>query len=118
MDFIVHEGLLRAPIGNGYLMSDQLHHLLRLSVRPFLSLRVLPISAGAHAGQTGPFQLLDFREFTSAVRRADEHYDMYLEEPEEVLTYRNIVTRLAAVSLDADQSRNVITEAVATPWTD
>jgi transcriptional regulator with XRE-family HTH domain len=38
-DFIVHEGLLRAPVGNRDVMSDQLHYLLRLSVRPFLTLR-------------------------------------------------------------------------------
>jgi transcriptional regulator with XRE-family HTH domain len=109
-DFVVHEGLLLAPVGGRDVMSDQLHHLLRVSVRPFLTLRILPISAGAHAGQSGPFQLLDFSGFAPVVHRADEHHDVYVEEPDEVLTYRNIFTRLSAVSLDADQSRTMITE--------
>jgi transcriptional regulator with XRE-family HTH domain len=115
-DYVIHEWLLRAPVGNRDIMSDQLHHLLRLSVRPFLTLRILPISAGAHAGQTGPFQLLDFSGFAPVVRRADEHFDMYMEEPEEVLTYRNIITRLTSTALDADQSRILITEVVTTLW--
>jgi hypothetical protein len=110
LEFIVHEGLLRASVGGQGVMSEQLHHLLRLSVRPFLTLRVLPASAGAHAGQAGPFRLLDFYGFASVVHHADEHYDTYLEEPEEVLTYRDIVARLTSVSLDADQSRTMITE--------
>jgi hypothetical protein len=95
-------------------MSDQLHHLLRLSVRPFLTLRVLPISAGAHAGQGGPFQLLDFSDFAPVVHRADEHHDTYVEEPEEVLAYRDIITRLTSVSLDPDQSRTMIAEVITT----
>jgi transcriptional regulator with XRE-family HTH domain len=109
-DFVIHEWLLRTPVGNRGILSDQLHHLLRLSVRPFLTLRILPISAGPHAGQSGPFQLLDFRGYAPVVHHADEHNDMYKEEPEEVLTYRNIITQLSAVSLDADESRTMITE--------
>jgi transcriptional regulator with XRE-family HTH domain len=115
-DFIVHEWLLRAPVGDRDVMSDQLHHLLRLSVRPFLTLRILPASAGAHAGQTGPFQLLDFTGFAPVVHHADEHHDTYMEEPEEVLTYRNIITRLTSASLDANQSRTLITEVITTLW--
>jgi transcriptional regulator with XRE-family HTH domain len=111
-DFVLHEWLLRAPVGNRDVRCEQLHHLLRLSVLPFLTLRILPSSAGAHAGQSGPFQLLDFHGFAPVVHRADEHYDTYVEEPDEVLTYRDIITRLTSMSLDADQSRTMITDAV------
>jgi len=43
-------------------MSDQLHHLLRMSVRPYLTLRVVPAALGAHAGIAGHFTLLEFAE--------------------------------------------------------
>jgi hypothetical protein len=51
------------------------------------------------------------------VHRADEHHDTYMEEPEEVLIYRDIITRLTSVSLDADQSRTMITKVITTSWT-
>jgi transcriptional regulator with XRE-family HTH domain len=115
-EFIVHEWLLRTPVGDRDVMSDQLHHLLRLSTRPFLTLRVLPVSAGAHAAQTGSFRLLDFDGFASVVHRQDEHSDTYVEEPDEVLTCRGILARLRSTALDPDQSRALIAEVVITLW--
>jgi transcriptional regulator with XRE-family HTH domain len=55
--FYLHETLLRLPIGGPIVLSDQLHHLLRMSVRPYLTLRVVPAALGAHAGLSGPFTL-------------------------------------------------------------
>jgi transcriptional regulator with XRE-family HTH domain len=117
-DFVVHEWLLRTPTGDRGVMSQQLHHLLRLSVRPFLTLRIVPINAGAHAGQSGPFQLLDFDGFAPVVHRADKHSDMYLEEPDEVLTYRRIFAQLTSVALDVDHSRAMIDDVVTALWSD
>jgi transcriptional regulator with XRE-family HTH domain len=111
-EFIVHEGLLRVPVGGRDVMSEQLHHLLRLSVLPFLTLRILPISAGALAAQSGPFRLLDFHDFTPFAHHANEHYDMYMEERQEVMAYRRIVVRMMSVSLDEKQSRNMINELI------
>jgi hypothetical protein len=58
--------------------------------------------------------LLDFHDFRPVVHRADEHYDCYVEQPDEVQDYRDILARLAAVSLDAEQSRTLITEVITT----
>ncbi|MEJ7703887.1 MAG: helix-turn-helix transcriptional regulator [Geodermatophilaceae bacterium] len=58
--FYLHEAVLRLPIGGTTVMSDQLHHLLRMSVRAYVTLRVLPASLGAHAGLSGPFTLMEF----------------------------------------------------------
>jgi len=38
--------VLRLPVGDSMVMSEQLHHLLRMSVRPYLSLRVVPAADG------------------------------------------------------------------------
>ena len=44
--FYLHEFVLRLPIGGPVVMPDQLHHLLRMSVRPYLTLRVVPAAIG------------------------------------------------------------------------
>ena len=55
--FYVHEFALRLQVGGATVMSAQLHHLLRMSVRPYLTLRVVPASFGAHAATAGAFKL-------------------------------------------------------------
>jgi transcriptional regulator with XRE-family HTH domain len=115
-EFYLHEWLLRTPVGSRETMSDQLHHLLCMSVRPRVTLRIVPIAAGALAAQSGPFGLLEFEHYGPAVHRPDEDADVYLEEPEEILTYRDILTRLGAVALNAHQTRAAITEVATTLW--
>jgi transcriptional regulator with XRE-family HTH domain len=115
-EFYLHEWLLRTPVGSRETMSDQLHHLLCMSVRPRVTLRIVPIAAGALAAQSGPFGLLEFEHYGPAVHRPDEDADVYLEEPEEILTYRDILTRLGTVALDAHRSRAAIAEVATTLW--
>jgi transcriptional regulator with XRE-family HTH domain len=115
-EFYLHEWLLRTPVGNRETMSDQLHHLLRMSVRPRVTLRIVPIAAGAIAAQSGPFGLLEFEHYGPAVHRPEEDADAYLEEPEEILTYRDILTRLGTVALNVHRSRAAITEVITTLW--
>ncbi|MGH3792792.1 MAG: DUF5753 domain-containing protein, partial [Pseudonocardiaceae bacterium] len=40
--FYLHETVLRLQIGGPAVLADQLHHLLRMSVRPDVTLRVVP----------------------------------------------------------------------------
>jgi transcriptional regulator with XRE-family HTH domain len=115
--FFLHEWLLRTPVGGHDTMSDQLHHLLRMSVLPDVSVRIVPIVAGALPVQSGPFGFLDFIHHQPVVHRPEEDADVYIEEPDEIRVYRDIVTRLDALALDEKQSRAVIGEAATTLWT-
>lgn len=49
-------------------MAEQLSHLLRMSERRYLTLRVVPTSLGAHAAMTGAFRLLEFAGSKGFVR--------------------------------------------------
>ena len=51
--FYLHEFALRLPVGGTAVMAEQLHHLLRISMRSYLTLRVLPAALGGHAGIAG-----------------------------------------------------------------
>jgi Domain of unknown function (DUF5753) len=89
------------------------HHLLRMSVRPSLTLRVIPAALGAHAGLSGHFILMEFAEFRPVVFLDSETSTLFLEQREEVTAYQRILGALADTALDEGQSRELIA-AVAT----
>jgi len=108
--FFLHEFALRLPVGGNDTMCEQLHHLLRMSVRPNVRLRVVPAAAGVHAGIAGAFTLLRFAEFKPIVYLDSETASLFLEESVEIVAYGRILERLAADALDGEQSRGLIAE--------
>jgi hypothetical protein len=107
--FFLHEYVLRLPIGGPVVMSDQLHYLLRQSVRPNLTIRVIPAHLGAHPGLAGPFTLLEVRDFKPIVYLNNATTSLFLETPTEIDTYRTILADLEKTALDQGQSRELIT---------
>ncbi|MGQ0839297.1 helix-turn-helix domain-containing protein [Actinokineospora sp.] len=106
--FYLHEFALRMPVGGSEVMSDQLHHLLRMSVRKYLSLRIVPVAIGVHAASAGPFTLLDVADFKPVVYLDSETSCLFLEDPVEIGAYQRILDLLADTSLDEGQSRDMI----------
>jgi transcriptional regulator with XRE-family HTH domain len=106
--FFVHEFVLHTPVGGPAVMCEQLHALLRRSVRPHLSIRVVPRTAGAHAGMAGPFSLLNVRDFKRIVFLDGETASHFIESSVEVNAYRTVLGELSARSLDETRSRELI----------
>jgi transcriptional regulator with XRE-family HTH domain len=106
--FFLHEFALRLPAGSAEVMSEQLHHLLRLSVRPYLTVRIVPAAAGVHAGIAGAFKLLEFAAIKPVVYLDSETASLFLEEEPEIATYREVMRALADTALDEGQSRDLI----------
>ncbi|MGH3802704.1 MAG: helix-turn-helix domain-containing protein [Pseudonocardiaceae bacterium] len=113
--FYVHEFVLRTPVGGAAVMADQLHHLLRMSVRSYLTLRVLPASLGAHAAMTGAFRLMEFAEFKPVVYLESETSSLFLEKRDEIQAYQRILAALAETALSEGESRELIA-ALATEF--
>lgn len=57
---VLSEAALYLEIGDREIMRGQLAHLLTFESNPRINIQVLPFSAGAHAGLTGPFNLYRF----------------------------------------------------------
>jgi hypothetical protein len=108
MEFLLHEWVLRTPIGGTEVQADQLAHVLRVSARGSITLRVVPTSAGAHAGLAGSFSLLEFNEFSPVIYRAGEPVGRMTDVPHEVDAHRDILRELAARALPEDESRRLI----------
>ncbi|MBV8539571.1 MAG: hypothetical protein JO364_16045 [Pseudonocardiales bacterium] len=77
--FYVHEFVLRLRVGGAAVMSDQLHHLLRMSVRSHVTSQVVPASLGAYAAMTGAFRLMEFAESKPVIYLESETSSLFLE---------------------------------------
>ncbi|RZS40960.1 helix-turn-helix protein [Herbihabitans rhizosphaerae] len=116
--FFLHEFALRLPVGDAQTMADQLEHLLRMSARTYLTIRVVPTAIGAHAGMSGPFTLLDVIDFKQVVYLDSETSNVFLEEPVEIAAYRNILAALDRTALDEEQSRTMVATVARTQYAD
>jgi hypothetical protein len=108
--FYVHEFALRLPVGSSEVMSEQLHTLLRLGVRSYITIRVVPVSVGAHAGTAGSCRLMEFAEFKPVAYVEEETAGHFLEDPVEIASYRGIFAALANSALSEGQSRDLIAD--------
>ncbi len=106
--FYVHEFVLRTPVGGAVVMADQLHHVLRMSTRRCVTLRVVPVALGAHAAMTGAFTLMEFAEFKPVTYLESETSSLFLEKPEEITAYRRILEALSETALGEGESRELI----------
>jgi len=106
--FYLHELALRLPVGGPTVMAEQLHHLLRMSTRPYLTLRVVPAARGGHAGIAGAFKLMEFTEFKPVAYLDSQTACLFLEKPEEIAAYQRILGALARTALGEGQSTELI----------
>ncbi len=106
--FYINEFALHLSVGSQRTMSDQLHHLLRMSVRSHISIYVIPSSVGAHAGLSGSCCLMEFKGFGPVVYVEGEMAGHFLEEPADVSAYQNVLTALSTLALDQNHSKATI----------
>ncbi len=122
LDAVVNEAVLRPLVGGEAVMGEQLEHLLDITQRENVSVRIVPWSAGAHGAMgASSFSLLDFP--------ADPHTReplepplayvdtltgaMYLNKPDEVKAYHLVWEDLdKRAALDEAKSRELITAAL------
>lgn len=106
--FYIHEQALWLPVGGTEVWREQLAHLLRLSVRKYISIRIVPRSIGMHAGTCGDFRLMKFSKYPPVVYIESVRCCLFFDDKETVDTYENILKDLAGVALDEEESRAVI----------
>ncbi|MBH5335685.1 helix-turn-helix domain-containing protein [Streptomyces pactum] len=55
---VIHEAALRMVVGGSHVMRGQLTHLIRMSMKPGVTIQVLPFEVGVRAWYSTPFMLL------------------------------------------------------------
>ncbi|MPZ65636.1 MAG: helix-turn-helix domain-containing protein [Pseudonocardiaceae bacterium] len=116
--FFLHEFVLRLPVGGPDVMADQLHHLLRMAVRPYLGVRLVPAGCGAHAATAGSFTFMEFAEFRPVVYLESETSNLFLERPDETAAYKRILGSLDAIALGEGESRELIASVATELYAD
>ncbi|WP_345042783.1 DUF5753 domain-containing protein [Streptomyces sannanensis] len=110
---LIHEAGLRMRFGGRAVARAQLDHLLSMSEREHLTVRVIPFAAGAFAGSSqplyyvhGPVPQLD------TVQLDQSHGPVLLDAEAQLDKYRQVLSRLEATALGPTESRDFIHDIV------
>jgi transcriptional regulator with XRE-family HTH domain len=108
---VMDEGVLRRPVGNRNVMLGQCEHLLEMSARPNIVVRVIPASTGAHDGVNGAFIIADFADAPSVAYLETAMTGMIVEDPDQVaalnVTYAGLNTEALPRAASVDLIREV-----------
>jgi transcriptional regulator with XRE-family HTH domain len=72
--FVLDEPVIRRLVGSPAIMRGQLQHLVRMADLPNVTIRVVPFTAGLHAGMKQSFELIQFAD-------APDENIVFLESP-------------------------------------
>ena len=106
---LVDESALHRMVGGSQVMRHQLKKMADVAYNvPSVTLRVVPLQAGAHPGLDNAFTLLEFRAARPAVVYAENAIGtFYLEEPRIVHRYEEILRYLLREDCALDQKRSL-----------
>jgi transcriptional regulator with XRE-family HTH domain len=110
---VVDEGALRRPVGEPGVMRRQLAHLVGAAEQPHVTLRVVPLAAGAHAGLRGPFVILEFAEEPALVFLENHGTVLFLEEETDLAAYRLALGNILNAALAPAATVELITQIAA-----
>jgi transcriptional regulator with XRE-family HTH domain len=103
--FYIHEHALRLPVGGEEVMT--------MTVRPYLTVRIMPVAVGAHAGSAGSFTRLRYEKFEPVIFVEGGRTGLFLEDKASVTYYDAVIERLDQLALDEEESRALITSIVS-----
>ncbi|MER6557261.1 helix-turn-helix transcriptional regulator [Streptomyces sp. NPDC001027] len=107
---VLDESVLRREVGGPEVMAHQLRRLAEASLMPQVSLQVLPFTAGAHIGVTGPFVIFSFSRTSDLDVVVLDHLtsSLYLERKEDLQAYSQAFNALRAQALSPGESSDYL----------
>lgn len=108
LSVLLSESVLDIPVGGPAVMCAQLGHLLAMSERSNIVVRVVPRDAGAHEGLDGPFKIFTVREGDVGFVEAPTGGRL-VPETDEARELRSRFERIGNVALPVHSSRKLIT---------
>jgi transcriptional regulator with XRE-family HTH domain len=105
---LIGETALRQMIGGPEVVVEQLDHLVAISDRPNVEIRVVTTDTGWHPGLYGPFALLTMDGGMSVVHLENARSAVFVPDEEDVATYQDVVLELLGIALSPEQSTELI----------
>ncbi|MEU5897722.1 helix-turn-helix domain-containing protein [Streptomyces venezuelae] len=106
---VIHEAALRMQFGGPDVTKSQLQHLLDMSEREHITIKVLPFSAGSFPGSgqslfysSGKVPQLD------TVHLDQSHGPTFLDAEAQLEMYRLLLDQIESIALDVTRSRDLI----------
>ncbi|HEX5349060.1 MAG TPA: helix-turn-helix transcriptional regulator, partial [Pseudonocardiaceae bacterium] len=108
---VLSEAVLHRKVGGPDVMREQVARLREAASQPNITVQVLPFSAGAHPGMTGPFTMLWFPERSMNMVYVELRGGaVYLERPEDIDLHEAIFERLSALALNEEDTTSLLSE--------
>ncbi|MGH3623847.1 MAG: helix-turn-helix domain-containing protein [Sciscionella sp.] len=106
---VLDESVLHRPTGNPLVLANQVEHLSTVAELPNVTIQVLPLDVGVHAGVgDGTFIVLDFPPELAGdpgvVYTESSIKGSYHENPADIGRYRDIMRRVQVAALNPDDS--------------
>lgn len=111
---IIDEMALHRVIGGPEVMRGQLRRLREVAEMPVATVQVIPLTAGAHIGQDGPFTVLTYRANTSRdqdwrfVYTGGPFGNLYESKQKTVLEFVDRYARLIEAAASAEETLKII----------
>ncbi len=81
--FYLHELVFYLPTGGAEVMSAQMHHLIEMSVRSYITIQVIPAALGACSNADGACRLMAFAHQRPIAYVEEETAGHFMEEPDD-----------------------------------
>ncbi|GHG13163.1 MULTISPECIES: helix-turn-helix domain-containing protein [Amycolatopsis] len=108
---LLGEHSLHENIGDPGIMSDQIDHLVAMSARPNISLRIVPSGAGYHPGLIGPFEIYEFPGSPAIALVEHAYSTAFLHEETQISGHQQLAKLLHKVALSEEASQALLREA-------
>jgi len=113
---VIDESALRRPLGGRAVMKAQLSHLVELIESPQVTLQIMPFDRGGHSAAGGSFSILRFadNELPDIVYIEQLTGALYLDRPEEIDHYREVMNSLSAEAETPAESERQLKDLITT----
>jgi len=113
---VLDESVLHRPAGEPQVLLEQLDHLVKLLDLPTLTIQVLPLEVGVHAGVEGTFTILTFPpELVGdpGIAYVESRIgNTYYEDRAEIMTYRNTLRRIQIHARTPQETRTLLVRRI------
>jgi hypothetical protein len=115
VELLVHEFALWAPVGTHQVRSVQMRHLVAVSKRSSVSVRVIPAWRPLPVAALSGFAMLESDRRPTVVHREEPASGVFIDDADQVAVYRSVAGSLRQLALSESRSRELLEQIAEEP---